>query len=371
MWYFWWGCRGNLKLITLGSERVKHPVARCWMMLHEVWTKSNFMQHHPTSCNGVFKRCNTSRATMLDDVACTCCVQQCWTMLHAHVACNNVGRCCMQHVACNNVGRCCMQHVACNNVGRCCVQQCWTMLRATMLDDVACNTSRATMLDDVACNTSRATMLDDVACNTSRATMWTMLHATRRVQQCWTMLHATRRVQQCWTMLHATRRVSRATMLDDVHATRRVQQCWTMLHATRRVQQCWTMLHATRRVQQCWTMLHATCCVRLNGPLQIQTAASLAAQQCLSGLINPKPVISCHTSSAEVQHYLVSFRNGCSRCSTGGGTGNEEVVMSPGEYCFYQFHNQASNICCAVSEAVVHISCTDTVAFRLTASVRN
>ena len=23
MWYFWWGCRGNLKLTTLGSERVK------------------------------------------------------------------------------------------------------------------------------------------------------------------------------------------------------------------------------------------------------------------------------------------------------------------------------------------------------------
>ena len=22
VWYFWWGCRGNLKLITLGSERV-------------------------------------------------------------------------------------------------------------------------------------------------------------------------------------------------------------------------------------------------------------------------------------------------------------------------------------------------------------
>ena len=23
MWYFWWGCRRNLKVITLGSERVK------------------------------------------------------------------------------------------------------------------------------------------------------------------------------------------------------------------------------------------------------------------------------------------------------------------------------------------------------------
>ena len=23
MWYYWWGCRGNLKLITLGNERIK------------------------------------------------------------------------------------------------------------------------------------------------------------------------------------------------------------------------------------------------------------------------------------------------------------------------------------------------------------
>ena len=34
MLYFWWGCRGNLKLVTLGSERVKtargnRPVRRC------------------------------------------------------------------------------------------------------------------------------------------------------------------------------------------------------------------------------------------------------------------------------------------------------------------------------------------------------
>ena len=48
----------------------KHPVARHWMMLPEVWTKSNFMQHRPTSCNRVSKRCNMLRATMLDDVAC-------------------------------------------------------------------------------------------------------------------------------------------------------------------------------------------------------------------------------------------------------------------------------------------------------------
>ena len=35
--------------------------------LHEVWTKSNFMQHRATGClNGA-----------------TCCTQQCWTMLHA------------------------------------------------------------------------------------------------------------------------------------------------------------------------------------------------------------------------------------------------------------------------------------------------
>ena len=26
MWYFWWGCRGNLTLITLGSERVNHSI---------------------------------------------------------------------------------------------------------------------------------------------------------------------------------------------------------------------------------------------------------------------------------------------------------------------------------------------------------
>ena len=32
--------------------------------------KSHFMQHRPTSCNRVFKRCNMLRATMLDDVAC-------------------------------------------------------------------------------------------------------------------------------------------------------------------------------------------------------------------------------------------------------------------------------------------------------------
>ena len=47
-----------------------HDVAWCWMMLHEVWFGSNFMQHHPTSCNRVFKRCNMLRATMLDGVAC-------------------------------------------------------------------------------------------------------------------------------------------------------------------------------------------------------------------------------------------------------------------------------------------------------------
>ena len=27
MWYLWWGCRGNLILITLGSERVNAPSA--------------------------------------------------------------------------------------------------------------------------------------------------------------------------------------------------------------------------------------------------------------------------------------------------------------------------------------------------------
>ena len=42
----------------------------CCAMLHEVWFGSNFMQHHPTSCNRVFKRCNMLHATMLDDVAC-------------------------------------------------------------------------------------------------------------------------------------------------------------------------------------------------------------------------------------------------------------------------------------------------------------
>ena len=40
----------------------------CCTMLHEVWTKSNFMQQK--TCNRVFKRCNMLRATMLDAVSC-------------------------------------------------------------------------------------------------------------------------------------------------------------------------------------------------------------------------------------------------------------------------------------------------------------
>ena len=42
----------------------------------DVWWKSNFVQHHPTSCNIVQHGGYTSA---------TCWIQQCWMMLHQHV----------------------------------------------------------------------------------------------------------------------------------------------------------------------------------------------------------------------------------------------------------------------------------------------
>ena len=46
-------------------QSFEHPVARCWMMLHDVAWSLNQVKLHATSYNRVFKRCN-----MLDDVAC-------------------------------------------------------------------------------------------------------------------------------------------------------------------------------------------------------------------------------------------------------------------------------------------------------------
>ena len=37
MWYFWWGCRGNVKLITLGSERMQ----RIRGTAYSLWRRAN------------------------------------------------------------------------------------------------------------------------------------------------------------------------------------------------------------------------------------------------------------------------------------------------------------------------------------------
>ena len=37
MWYFWWGCKGNLKLIILRSERV-NPQVTCWAFRRVIGT---------------------------------------------------------------------------------------------------------------------------------------------------------------------------------------------------------------------------------------------------------------------------------------------------------------------------------------------
>ena len=37
MLYFWWGCRGNLKLITLGSERLKNVWYLTSGILEKIW----------------------------------------------------------------------------------------------------------------------------------------------------------------------------------------------------------------------------------------------------------------------------------------------------------------------------------------------